>query len=411
MLHNCALRGRLKTYINILLAMKAYSLLLVALLPLAACDTTEPAQDAGVVEPTIDGKNDEFSGVENGGTISFGDEVTGTFDEDFQFFEYTFRAREDAQLDIEITRTGSSQGLDTTLFLYRNEAGASPSRIGFDDDNGWGALSRISDYRLYSEGEYTIVVGTKDATGRGNFRLTLGCDSGECGPIAEPAACHPHFQEALEECMQEFAADSGYEDHAYNLVEDCEYWVDDSTEALCPDEDEPLCVDSSDELEACMTNARSEYARPTNLLSSVDDASFEAFEQGVFESDGCNVGEDAGCVFGVGFYSVDGDMPSTPQILAYARQVSQVGPSAYLQQSLESDVSTLRAIEERYGIEGALDTALDLEGLRIEDAQVSVTETFGEVQWNWGDCEGGSIVAAFPDAGRVLIIEDLFCHG
>lgn len=391
--------------------MKTYVLPILALLPLAACDTQESEQDAGVVEPSLDGKSDEFSGVENGGTISFGDEVRATFDEDFQFFEYTFRARENAQLDIEITQAGSSQGLDTTLFLYRNEAGASPSRIGFDDDSGYGALSRISDYRLFSEGEYTIVVGTKSATGRGDFRLTLGCDSGECGPVAEPAACHPHFQGALEECMQEFAADSGYEDHAYNLVEDCEYWVDDSTEALCPDDDEPLCFDSSDALEACMTNARSEYARPTTALSSADDASFEALEQGVFESDGCNVGEDAGCVFGVGFYSVDGDMPSAAQLLAYARQVSDIGPSAYLQQTLESDVTALRSIEERYAIEGALETALELEGLRIEDAHVSVTETFGEVQWNWGDCEGGSIVAAFPEAGRVLILEDLFCYG
>lgn len=412
MLHNCVLQSQTKTYIYVVPAMKTHVLPLLALLPLVACDASEPAQqDDGVVEPNLDGKNDEFSGVENGGTISFGDAVTGTFDEDFQFFEYTFRAREDAELDIEITRTGSSRSLDTTLFLYRNEAGAAPSRIGFDDDSGYGALSRISDYRLYSEGEYTIVIGTKGASGRGNFRLTLGCDSGECGPVAEPAACHPHFQSALEECMQEFAADSGYEDHAYNLVDDCEGWVDDSTEALCPDDDEPLCLDSSDALEACMTNARSAYARPTNALTSIDDASFEAFEQGVFESDGCNVGEDAGCVFDVGFYSVDGDMPSTPQLLAYARQVSQIGAGAYLQQSLESDVGTLRAIEARYGGEGALEAALELEGLRIEDAHVSVTETFGEVQWNWGDCEGGSIVATFPDAGRVLIIEDLFCYG
>lgn len=392
--------------------MKTSLLPLLALLPLAACDpaSSEPS-DEGVVEPSLDGKNDQFSGVENGGTLSFGDEVNGTFDEDFQFFEYTFRARENAELDIEITRTGSSQGLDTTLFLYRNAAGEAPTRIGFDDDSGYGGLSRLSDFRLYAEGEYTIVVGTKSATGRGNFRLSLGCGSESCEPVAEPAACHPHFQDALEECMQEFAADSGYEDHAYNLVEDCESWVDDSTEALCPDEDEPLCVDSSDELEACMANARSEYARPTTALTSIDDASFEAFEQGVFESDGCNVGEDAGCVFGVGFYRVDGDMPSAAQLLAYARQVSQIGPSAYLQQTLDSDISALRSVEERYGNEGALQTALELEGLDIDDAQVSVTETIRDVQWNWGECEGGSIIAAFPEAGRVLILEDLFCYG
>ena len=217
---------------------------LLALLPLTACDSSEPEAD-GVVEPGLDGKMDEFSGVEDGGVLRFGETVDGVFDEDFQFFEYSFRAREDAVLHIEITRAGSSSDLDTTLFLYRNAPGSAPSRIAFDDASGWGSLSRISDFRLYSEGEYTIVVGTKNATGRGRFRLSLGCASGACEPETPVAACHPFFQEALQECFAEVGSDLEFEVPGHALVDECSGWVNDSTESLCPEEGEPLCEDST----------------------------------------------------------------------------------------------------------------------------------------------------------------------
>ncbi len=386
---------------------------IVALLPLAACDQPESGADPGVIEPSLDGKSDEFSGVEDGGPLRFGEVVDGTFDEDFQFFEYTFRAREDAQLDIEITQAGSSRDLDTTLFLYRNDPGSAPSRIAFDDDDGWGALSRIRDFRLYSEGAYTIVVGTKGATGRGNFRLSLGCAEGECEPDpGEAAECHPIFQEALQECFVEVGGyDNDFELPAHELVGECEGWASDATESICPTDDEPLCEDSTDAFAACTAAWEAEYVRPATGLSEDNDGGLDALVSSVWESENCDGGEDAGCRFEGTMYRFDGNAPKPAALLAFARETTDIGPGAFLDQTLESDVSALRSMVERYAAGDPFDAFLTDAGLDLSEVQVSITESFGEFQWNHGDCEGGLITATFPSAQRVVVFEDMFCHG
>ncbi len=386
---------------------------LLALFPVSACDQPEEAVDAGVVEPSIDGKTDEFSGVENGGTLRFGETVDGAFDEDFQFFEYTFRAREDAQLDIEITQAGSSRDLDTTLFLYRNDPdGGAPSRIAFDNDDGWGDLSRIRDFRLFSEGEYTIVVGTAGATGRGRFRLSLGCASGECEPETPIPECHPHFQAALEECFVEIGQwDASFEIPAHELVGECEDWASDSTEALCPDEDEPLCFDSGPAFDACMDVWETEYVRPATGLQRVEVENLQLLHERVWDSENCNAGEDAGCGFNAGVYSYDGDAPSAAALLAFARSQSEIGPGAFLDQTLEADAGALPRLVDNYNAGAALDLVLDEAGLDFDEARVAVGDSFSEFQWNWGDCEGAVLTATFPTAQRVIVIEDFFCYG
>ncbi len=384
---------------------------ILALLPLAACDQPESGGDSGLVEPSLDGKSDEFSGVEDGGTLRFGETIDGTFDEDFQFFEYTFRAREDALLDIEVTRSGSSQGLDTTLFLYRNEPGAAPSRIAVDDDEGWGSLSRIRDFRLFSEGEYTIVVGTKNGSGRGNFRLSLGCADGDCEPQTV-AECNPFLQEALEECFAEIGGvELDFEVPAHALVGECRDWVNASTESICPTQDEPLCVDSAPALAACEAAWEAQYVRPIVSLTEDNDGGLDALVESVWSSPNCDGGEDAGCRFEGVLYRYEGDAPGAPELLAFARETSEIGPGAYLDQTLEADVSALRGIVDRYGVDDAFEAFLDDAGLDLSEARVAVTESFGEFQWNWGDCEGGLITATFPSAQRVVIFEDSFCAG
>lgn len=387
---------------------------LLALLPLTACD--QPAEgntDDGIVEPGVDGKSDEFNGVTDGGTLRFGESIEGSFDEDFQFFEYTFRARADAELDIEITRSGSSSSLDTTLFLYRNDAdGGAPSRITIDDDEGWGALSRIRDFRLFSEGEYTIVVGTKGATGRGNFRLSLGCTNGDCEPEAPQAECNPFFEEALVECFVEIGGlDYEFEVPAFELVGECQDWVDESTESICPTEDEPLCVDSEPALTACMNQWEAEYVRPASGLSEDNDGGLDALVQSVSDSENCDGGEDAGCSFEGTLYRYEGDAPDAASLLAFARAQTEIGPGAFLNQTLESEASALKSIIENYGVDDEFEAFLTDAGLDLDEAQVSVSDSFGEFQWNWGECEGGLVTATFPSAQRVLVVQDMFCAG
>ena len=386
---------------------------LLALLPVVACDSSEPASEDGVVEPSIDGKSDEFSGVEDRGTLRFGDTVDGTFDEDFQFFEYTFHARANAELDIEITQAGSSRDLDTTLFLYRNDPdGGAPSRIGFDDDGGYGALSRITDYRLYSEGEYTIVVGTKSARGRGNFRLSLGCTSGECESEVPTPECHPFFEEALAECFEEIGGyDYGFEVPGYELIDECHDWVTDSTESICPTDDEPLCEDSTPFVDACVAKWETEYVRPANGLTGRSNAALDAFATTVADSDVCDGGEDAGCWFSASLFSYEGEAPGAPALLSFAREQSDVGPGTFLDQSFDTNSETLTNLADQFGARAEFDAFVADAGLTLDDASVSVGNAHGEFQWNWGDCEGAVFAAAFPTERRVLVLQDVYCNG
>lgn len=384
---------------------------LVALLPALACDTSEPAASDGIVEPSLDSKSDEFSGVENGGTLRFGEAVEGTFDQDFQFFEYTFRAREDAVLDIEITQAGSSRDLDTTLFLYRNDANGAPSRIAFDDDAGYGDLSHIEDFRLYAEGEYTIVVGTKDAQGRGDFRLSLGCTSGDCQPESTPE-CHPFFEEALAECFEEIGAyEYGFEVPGHELIDECHDWVSDSTESICPTDDEPLCEDSTPFLDACTAKWELEYVRPATGLTAKHSDTLDTFATTVSDSDVCDGGEDAGCWFSAGLYSYDGEVPSAAALISFAREQSDVGPGTFLDQTLDADGTALTTLANSFGARAEFDAFVGDAGLDLDSATVAIGNAHGEFQWNWGDCEGAMFAAAFPGQQQVLVIQDVYCNG
>ncbi len=125
-----------------------------------------------IIEPNFDEKGDGFSSsVTDLGSLEFGAETSHAFEADFQFFSFTFDAVRSAEVGIEVTQRGSSRGLDTTLFVYRMAVGQEPRRIAFDDDDGFGALSKLAALRLFTDDRYAVVVGTKN--GRGRFRLTV----------------------------------------------------------------------------------------------------------------------------------------------------------------------------------------------------------------------------------------------
>src|SRR5262245_51040185 len=96
---------------------------IASLVLLAGCSS---ATDGPPVEPSFDSKADSFVDFSSAEDISFGDTVSGTFDQDFQFFIYRFDAAEGAALTAEVTHAGTSSSLNTTMYLYRLERGEDP---------------------------------------------------------------------------------------------------------------------------------------------------------------------------------------------------------------------------------------------------------------------------------------------
>ncbi len=148
---------------------------------LAAC-----ADDAVVLPTFGSGAADGIDTVTFHGSLA-GDPVTGTFTTDQQFDGYLLDVRAGAEVKLEVTHKGSSSKLDTTVFVYGPaDSGGSfaDPYIAFDDNAGYGKLSKLT-VTLSEAGRYAVVVGTKNAKGRGKYRLVPTCLSGECEPFAE----------------------------------------------------------------------------------------------------------------------------------------------------------------------------------------------------------------------------------
>ncbi len=122
--------------------------------------------------------------------LDFGERVEDlSFDSDFQFFGFRFGGSAGDDVKIENTQRGSSVGLDTTLFLYGPGVDRYSSALVFDNDSGWGALSRIETVVLPGDGTYLVVVGTADARGFGSFAIELSCNGASCGRPAVSFTC------------------------------------------------------------------------------------------------------------------------------------------------------------------------------------------------------------------------------
>jgi hypothetical protein len=170
----------------------------------------EGGEDGPLVEPPIgEGKSDVQDHVVYQGPLAYGEAASSRFIEDLEFHGYSLFAKPGAKVTLEITRQGSSRSIDTTLFVYgpRNESGAFGSAsIVRDDNDGYAKLSKIGGFVLREGGEYMVVVGTKDALGRGDYRVLATCESGDCAPPAPPpppaeAGCHPVLERSIRACM------------------------------------------------------------------------------------------------------------------------------------------------------------------------------------------------------------------
>lgn len=146
------------------------------------------AAKAEVDGPALAGKADISDDVSIVGALT--DEVTDEFTAPNQYFGWTVQADAGATISrLEITQRGTARGIDSTLFVYgpKNAAGDYGPYIAFDDDDGWGTLSRIEELQLRDGGEYLVVAGLyPDTTDLGAFRVEITCDGCTEGPPAGP---------------------------------------------------------------------------------------------------------------------------------------------------------------------------------------------------------------------------------
>jgi len=166
------------------------SLPFLALL-LLACHSEELSQASeekpALVLPELDQKADFAQTVALKGTLAWELGYSDEFTQHFEFHRYSLEISQAAPFRLEITQAGTSRSLDTSLFLFgprRSEEQAGPL-IAQDDDSGWGLHARL-DLEGLEPGEYTAVVGTATALGRGQYQLRLSCNTpGTCTDSAD----------------------------------------------------------------------------------------------------------------------------------------------------------------------------------------------------------------------------------
>jgi len=208
---------------------RSFVLVLSVFLGLAGC----AAEDRGPVsEPEfVDGKADVGDSVRDMGELGFGPEnaEAGSFSQDLEFHGYRLAVGPEAVVSLEITQLGSSKKLDSTLYVYGPRAtsgGYGTRALAFDDDAGWGRLSRLRALALPAAGEYLVVVGTHDALGRGNYRLLATCESASCAPEVTVEGCHPDIAAAILACVEDQLADPDYDPYRQTRLDLLELCAD-----------------------------------------------------------------------------------------------------------------------------------------------------------------------------------------
>jgi hypothetical protein len=235
---------------------------------------------APVDPPMSGGKADISDRVPVLGALALGGEVRGEITEDLEFHGYTLEVRAGAVVELDIPNQGSSRNLDSTLFVYgpASAAGAyGTEAIAYDDDSGWGQHSRLSDLELADGGRYLVVVGTFDGMGRGRYRLTATCESGECGPVST-GQCHPVIADDIRACVVDFMSDPDNwqttELEAVELCGDAEP-VADAYDEVCAGATPPDFCDGTYEefalehLPICIFELQGEVLDRTCVLGSV----------------------------------------------------------------------------------------------------------------------------------------------
>jgi len=230
-------------------------LVALSITALTACEGSAETDDKGAATAPVfgDGKADVGGSVQDSGVLGWGAEgaVSSSFTQDLQFQGWHLAARPGAKATLEVTQLGSSKGVDTTMYVYgpkTAQGGYGTTAIAFDDDNGWGDLSKVKNLEL-AGGEYLVVVGTHDARGRGKYRLMATCESGDCAPVVETAeGCHPAIAQAIIACVADQEASPEYDPSMVSKLDLIELCAD--AEPVAPAWDQ-LCSQSTAPAEVC----------------------------------------------------------------------------------------------------------------------------------------------------------------
>jgi hypothetical protein len=302
----------------------------LAALTASACADAAPDKQAS--SPALpDGKADA-AWLSPAAPLGLGTEgaVSGRFSRDDVFFGHDLTVRPGAQIDLEVTRTGSARALDTVMYVFGpvgDDDGWQSLPVGDDDDGGYGRLSKLSGLTLREGGVYRVVVTTWDGSGRGAYRLEARCLSGECGPITdEGGACHPAIEAAIKACAEDAAADADFDPWTTteaDLIERCA-----DAEVIAPAWDE-LCAGGSGPADLCAGG-----------LEAFASAQLPACRHTL-------VGEvlDAQCVFGTHYGTMFEGL--TPLVIRWERKLEA------------SDIDTLTALEAQRILEAVKATAYD----------------------------------------------------
>ncbi|MEZ4366816.1 MAG: HAD family acid phosphatase [Kofleriaceae bacterium] len=170
----------------------------LAILPCAALAACEGGGDPyergdGVDVLGDDDKGDGAGGVEVVGRLAPGT-VDGQLTSATPRVAYVFPAKAGARIDLEVTRAGTSSGLDTVLRVHgpRGVDGTYRTTLAEDADAGYGRLSKISGLTAPADGFYLAEValapGATISAPR-SIRLALTCGDGACAstePVAPP---------------------------------------------------------------------------------------------------------------------------------------------------------------------------------------------------------------------------------
>jgi 5'-nucleotidase (lipoprotein e(P4) family) len=166
-------------------ARSAIGLALFVTANLVACTTEDGfIDDEGADLAGQDEKGDATPGIEVQGRLAVGTADT-RLTTSVPRPGFVFYAAAGAKVTLEVTRAGSTSGLDTALKVYgpRLADGTYPRTIAADDDEGYGKLSKISGHAIDIGGFYLVEVAngaavTTPATDA-KARLKLSC-TGSC---------------------------------------------------------------------------------------------------------------------------------------------------------------------------------------------------------------------------------------
>lgn len=157
-------------------------------------------------------KADIYERVRDRGALQFGEARDGVFTEDLELHAYRLQVRGGARVVLENTAAGTDRDLDTVLYVFGPGGGGGfgVTALASDDDSGWGAHARIDGFVPDAGGEYLVVIGTFDLSGRGAYRLEARCDDDECSLASLPTfadACHPDLKAGIDACVDDVLAD------------------------------------------------------------------------------------------------------------------------------------------------------------------------------------------------------------